>query len=56
MVGKFDCVNGDRFFDGQIWFETHFVHQCKFDSEGNEDGERDGKCYRTLTLLIVKKY
>ena len=37
-VKVYHCADGDRPFDGKIGFGSHFVHKCKFDSDGDEDG------------------
>ena len=47
------CACGDRLFDGQIGFGTHYIHQCKFDGDCDGDGDGDGMCKWTLIRPFI---
>ena len=54
-VKVYHCTDGDGPFDGQIGFRTHSIHQCKFDSDCDRDGYRDGACKGTLRWIHVRR-
>ena len=49
-IQVYHCAIGNGLFDGQIGFGTHYVSQCTFDSDFDEDGVGDGTCKWTLKL------
>ena len=52
-VKVYHCTNGDRPFDRQIGFGTHFVRKSKFDGYCNGDNDGDGLCKWTLPSFLL---